>query len=195
MLFKTLCLHLVFFGRYLSAARIEGRPRNLALLSTEDTDFGEVTIWGAPGGQVGRSATERDLEASHLPLSTREAEEEGQPKSQCGSNTVICGGADFAPNPDSCSKLIDFLIFSPTTQLGTDPRSLCLVVDGGQCCVSWASPVSGLVTGDLARVAVSTYDKCADGPPTRFGLTRDVNLKGVCTAQCLSNRPDGCQNE
>lgn len=195
MLFKSLSLHLVLFGNCLSAARIEGRPRNLALLSTENTDFGELTIWGAPGGKVGHSATERDLGDSHLPLSAHEAEKEGQPQRRCGSNMVICGGADSAPNPDTCSRLIDYLIFSPTTQLGTDPRSLCLVVNGGQCCVSWASAVSGLVTGDLVRAAVSTYDRCANGPPTRFGLMREVNLKGKCTAQCLSNRPDGCQNE
>lgn len=196
MLFKTLSLHLMLFGSCLTAARTKGRQKDLALLSTEETDFGMITIWGASVDASGQSATGRDFRNQHLPLHGREAEGDQQHQRRCGTNMVICGGPGLAPNPDTCSKLIDFLVFFPKSQLGTEPQSLCLLVNGGQCCVSWASPVGGLLTGDLVPGANSTYENCAKMSPTRSGLVRDINLNGECTTICLYDRPDGwCPNE
>lgn len=196
MLFNTLSIHLTIFASFASAARIQSRPGNLPLLSTEETDFGKITIWGARADTPRQSATERDLEDSHLLLDAHESEGKQQHQSRCGSDMVICGGAQTAPNPDTCSKLIDFLTFFPQTQLGPEPGSVCLLANGGQCCVSWALPVSGLLTGSLVRGAISTYEKCIKASPTTSGLVRDVNLNGVCNSICLLDRPDRfCPNE
>ncbi|KAJ7615956.1 hypothetical protein FB45DRAFT_680231, partial [Roridomyces roridus] len=70
------------------------------------------------------------------------------------------------------------------------PRSICQTVNGNQCCVSWANAVSGLIQLDLVSAANDVLNDC--GGNDISGLTRNTNLNGICTTQCLSNRPSGC---
>ncbi|KAF8144969.1 hypothetical protein K438DRAFT_1735693 [Mycena galopus ATCC 62051] len=140
---------------------------DLVVLSTQETANGTITVWGYADG-----AFERAVE-----------------KRQCGGNAVTCSGSHTA-DVNSCRQLISSLSSSAGSGLGTSPRSLCVTQSGNQCCVSWADAVSGLVQGDLVNAAVAVFNDCAGS--TVSGLSRDTNLNGVCTTECLSNRPTGC---
>lgn len=89
-----------------------------------------------------------------------------------------------------CSALIGSL---SDAGVDTAPRSICLSQSGNRCCISWANPVPGLVQKNLFNSANTARDRCGGGC-TVSAKARHVNLRGICTTQCLSNRPDGCNN-
>ncbi|KAJ7609882.1 hypothetical protein FB45DRAFT_340093 [Roridomyces roridus] len=149
----------------------------LVLLSTEETATGTITIWGIPDAD-----TSAKREAALTPT---------QQKRQCGSNNVTCSG-DHTADTNSCQQLINSLSSNSGQGVGTSPRSICQSVNGNQCCVSWADPVSGLTQGDLVSAAQEVLDDC--GGNSVSGLSRNTNLNGICTTQCLSNRADGCSD-
>ena len=102
---------------------------------------------------------------------------------------VVCG-TGHVPNAPACLSLINSLAVNSGLMKGVSPRSICQSTNGAQCCVSWANDVVGLLEGDLVSVAVKTYNECITSALS--GLARNVQLRGVCTTQCLSDRPGGC---
>ncbi|KAJ7505963.1 hypothetical protein B0H11DRAFT_1850562 [Mycena galericulata] len=160
---------LVFFQAH--ASPVADDASDLVLLSTQETANGTITIWGYPN-----DASEHTV---------------GLEKRQCGSNAVTCSGSNTA-DVNSCRQLISSLRSNAGQGLGTSPRSICTTQNGNQCCVSWANAVSGLTQGNLVNAAQDVLNTCAGS--TVSGLTRNTNLNGVCTTQCLSNRATGCSN-
>lgn len=75
--------------------------------------------------------------------------------------------------------------------VSTSPRAICLSQSGNQCCISWGNVVPGLVQNSLYNGANNARNGCGGGVLVS-AVVRDVNLHGVCTNQCLSNRPSGC---
>ncbi|KAF7350039.1 hypothetical protein MVEN_01305600 [Mycena venus] len=144
---------------------------DLVVLSTQETANGTITIWGYSDGASKRADT---LE-----------------KRQCGGNAITCSGSHTA-DINSCRQLISSLSSNSGSGVGTSPRSICTTQNGNQCCVSWADAVSGLTQGDLVDAAQEILNDC--GGSSVSGLSRDTDLNGVCTTQCLSNRADGCTN-
>ncbi|KAF8183564.1 hypothetical protein K438DRAFT_1907972 [Mycena galopus ATCC 62051] len=145
---------------------------DLVVLSTQETaDGATITIWGYPNGASNRADT---LE-----------------KRQCGGNAITCSGSHTA-DVNSCNQLISSLNNNSGQGLGTSPRSICATQNGNQCCVSWADAVSGLTQGDLVNAAQQILDDC--GGSSVSGLSRDTDLNGVCTTECLSNRATGCSD-
>ncbi|KAF7317784.1 hypothetical protein MKEN_00866200 [Mycena kentingensis (nom. inval.)] len=145
----------------------------LVLLSTEETPTGTITIWGIP--EDGTVVAARDPEALE--------------KRQCGTNNVTCSG-DHTADRNACNQLVSSLSANSGQGVGTSPRSICQTVNGNQCCVSWANPVNGLTQGNLVPGAQAVLNGC--GGNSISGLTRNTNLNGICTTQCLSNRATGC---
>jgi hypothetical protein len=118
---------------------------------------------------------------------------------RCGSNEVTCGGGVFSEHLahfDVCNSLVDWMQ-SSTSGVQWEPRAYCITKHPlGQCCISWADPVSSVLQGGLASAARKVLDRCrrdADGYSQVVGLTRDTLLGDTCTTQCLSNRPSGCK--
>ncbi|KAJ6528447.1 hypothetical protein B0H19DRAFT_969072 [Mycena capillaripes] len=142
---------------------------DLVLLSTQEAANGTITFWGYPDG-----ASERAV---------------GALEKRCGTNDITCSGS-HAADVNSCSQLISSLRNHAGQGVGTSPRSICISQNGNQCCVSWANPVSGLTQNDLVNAAQKIFNDC--GGNTKSGLSRNTNLNGVCTTECLSDRPTGC---
>ncbi|EJD46682.1 hypothetical protein AURDEDRAFT_184239 [Auricularia subglabra TFB-10046 SS5] len=142
--------------------------RLIALL-TVDSRAGKLTYYG--------------LNAS-LPVLL----EIGGLRKRCGSNAVGCDGSNV-PKTAPCASLIYGAVQDDTDVLPDWVRAICLN-SNGQCCISWGAPTSGLRISTLYKAANKTFNSCVTNG--KSGYTRDTNLNGVCTDQCLSNRPDGC---
>ncbi|KAJ7613212.1 hypothetical protein FB45DRAFT_759295 [Roridomyces roridus] len=152
---------------------------DLVILSTQETPTGTITIWGVPDGSSSSKRTEAD--SASVPIKKR----------QCGTNNVTCSGSHTADR-NACLQLVGSLSANSGQGVGVAPRSICQTVNGNQCCVSWANPVSGLTQGQLVNSANDVLNDCSGNDIS--GLTRNTNLNGICTTQCLSNRPSGCAN-
>lgn len=146
----------------------------LVLLDSEITPVGNLTIWGVPDNEDSTTSTIGDF--AHSDVHRR-----------CGSNQVQCNSAHSAYTT-VCSALINSL---RSVGVSTAPRSICLSQSGNQCCISWANPAPGLVQTELYNAANKERNNCGGGGSVS-AIARDVNLHGVCTSQCLSNRPNGC---
>ncbi|KAJ7754727.1 hypothetical protein B0H14DRAFT_3166462 [Mycena olivaceomarginata] len=170
-------LALAFFQA--RASPVADDASDLVLLSTQETANGTLTFWGYPDGASKRAV--------------------GLEKRQCGNNAVTCSGSHTA-DVNSCRQLISSLSSNGGQGVGKEtdtgqkrpPRSICTTQNGNQCCVSWADAVSGLTQGNLVNAAQAVLNDCAGS--TVSGLSRDTNLNGVCTTECLSNRATGCSN-
>lgn len=147
----------------------------LVLLSSEVIPAGNLTIWGVPDtGIPGTPDTVDDVASPHVDR-------------RCGSNQVTCHTSNQAYTT-VCSALIGTLGGSG---VGTAPRSICLSQSGNQCCISWGNPVPSLVQSNLYNAANSARNRCGSSGLVS-AIVADTNLHGICTNQCLSNRPDGC---
>lgn len=146
----------------------------LVILDSEITPVGNLTIWGVPDNEDSATTTMGDF--AHSDVHRR-----------CGGNQVQCNSAHSAYTT-VCSALIDSL---RNVGVSTAPRSICLNQSGNQCCISWANPAPGLVQTELYNAANKERNNCGGGGSVS-AIARDVNLHGVCTSQCLSNRPNGC---
>src|SRR5687767_1027954 len=80
---------------------------------------------------------------------------------QCGSNNVQCFGSNTA-SPGTCQQLINN-VSGNGNGLPSSPRSICFSNSGGQCCISWANPVSGAIQANLASAAQKTLNTCSTG--------------------------------
>ncbi|KAH8768137.1 hypothetical protein F5883DRAFT_68893 [Diaporthe sp. PMI_573] len=147
----------------------------LVLLNSEITPVGNLTIWGVPDNENSTTTAIID-DAAHSDVQRR-----------CGSNLIECNSSNTAYTT-VCSALIGTL---SSAGVSTSPRSICLTQSGNRCCISWANAVPGMVQRDLYNAANNARSICGGGG-TVSARVRDVNLHGVCTIQCLSNRPEGC---
>ncbi|KAF1992717.1 hypothetical protein P154DRAFT_452198, partial [Amniculicola lignicola CBS 123094] len=117
-------------------------------------------------------------------------------KRVCGGNNVKCGSAHKA-RAHVCATLINSLSRT-SSNVPQSPQSICQDVqdsDGWKkCCVSWADPVPWGTAQrfQLTNAAWKVYDTCMGTIQTVSGRTRDTLIGDTCTAQCLSDRPDGC---
>jgi hypothetical protein len=114
-------------------------------------------------------------------------------KRQCSSsNTLICNSRNYIPSVRCSRRLIDSIRATANNGLQEAPRSICLQGSDGFCCVSWADPVRGGLRGDLISAAEKTLAGCVNN--AQSGLTRNTNLGGTCTTQCLSSDASSCTN-
>ena len=149
------------------------RDTELILLSSKLVPDGNLTIWGVPPNEE-RNA----ISADNTAISKR-----------CGSNDVTCS-SDHQASRNVCNMLLSNLAASAGNGISTSPRAICLSSSGDKCCVTWASAVNGLTQGELVDAASKIAQVCGGSPLS--GLARNVNLNGVCTTECLSNRETGC---
>ena len=153
------------------------KERCAKLDRTDQTSYGDVEIHGADGQKLkGRSLP---------PLPELE-------KRQCGSNTLICNSRNYIPSARCSRQLIDSIRATANNGLQEAPRSICLQNSNGFCCVSWANPVRGGRRGYLVSAAEKTLAGCVNNGQS--GLTRNTNLGGTCTTQCLSSDANTCTN-
>jgi len=112
-------------------------------------------------------------------------------KKACGDNKVDCDSRHQA-STRICGLLWRTLVSSGGRAVPRSPRAVCLSQRGEQCCTSWAREVPRpLFYRDLAPAVQKISTSCAGNRVS--GLSRDTNLAGTCTTQCLSNRADGCR--
>ncbi|EJD46707.1 hypothetical protein AURDEDRAFT_164160 [Auricularia subglabra TFB-10046 SS5] len=152
-----------------STSGITSFTGGLVILLTVESLFGNLTYYGHDG-------------TPPAPL------EIGDLEKRCGSNAVGCDGGNV-PDTAPCASLIYGAVQTSSDVLPDWVRSICLN-SNGQRCISWGKPTSGLRITTLFKAANTAFASCvASG---QSGFTRDTGLNGVCTDQCLSNRPDGC---
>lgn len=173
MLFSKIITTSLFILAKVYAAPTTASNGDLTLLSSEDMEEGTLTIWGLV------EVSKREILALEPNVQRR-----------CGSNKQICSESHVA-RLGACSSLISNLKNNKGANVGLSPRSICLKQNGNQCCVSWKDPVGGLKQGMLVSTAQKSYNKCRNAG-TVSARANDVNLHGVCTSQCLSDRPGGC---
>lgn len=150
--------------------------QSLVLLSTEIIPAGNLTIWGVPENDITTTPGIVEDDVAHPAVARR-----------CGSNQVACDSSHMAYT-SVCSALMNTL---SNTGVNTSPRALCLTQSGNQCCISWGNVVPGLLQSDLWNGANNARNVCGGGGLVS-AVVHDTSLHGVCTNQCLSNRPTGC---
>lgn len=156
-------------------SRNETSQQELVLLSSETVPAGNLTLWGVSDNGVVATPDLVD-DVAHPQVDRR-----------CGSNQVVCDGSNMAYT-SVCNALISTL---SGAGVSTSPRAICLSQSGNQCCISWGNVVPGLVQNSLYNAANNARNGCGGGGLVS-AVVRDVSLHGVCTNQCLSNRPTGC---
>ncbi|SPO04487.1 uncharacterized protein DNG_07172 [Cephalotrichum gorgonifer] len=128
--------------------------------------------------------------------STETSPSEANPlKRRCGSNQVQCYGNNVASGW-ACEYLLSGRMFFYDRPIN-DHRSICVLMPNhiDKCCVSWANDLRGAKVAHLVNAGMKTLNQCGGvNSKTVSGKARDVNLNGVCTTQCLSNRAEGCNN-
>lgn len=151
--------------------------QELILLNSEITPMGNLTNWGLPDYE--NSANPIVEDAAHPDVHRR-----------CGGNNVECTISDLAFRP-VCHALAWAL---SDARVPKAPRSTCLKQERNQFCISWANEVKGkgMVYSDLFGGALAALNQCPDGD-TISARVRDVNLRSICTMQCLSNNPNLCR--
>jgi hypothetical protein len=153
---------------------VEPNEYGLVPTNTVNLDSGAIlTVWGeAPGYKKPRDTSDRLVARA------------------CFTGSPICS-TNVAPSAGSCNQLIQSLTQNSGNILGDAPRSICLSQNGVQCCISWADVVENVTEGILLASAQTVQNQCVINRASS-GLQRNVNLNGICTTQCLSNRPGGC---
>jgi hypothetical protein len=153
-------------------------PEELKVIGQYEVEGGNITWYGDSDTPAKRSFDTVDLNR------------------RCGTNAVTCSGSHKASST-VCGGL-GFALSGPQNS-GTvirNPRSVCYKASGqssGECCVSWANPVSNAVDGDFTNAVITINNRCVDGSRQVSGLMRDTTIGSTCTTVCLSNRPDGCR--
>ncbi|GKT52492.1 uncharacterized protein ColSpa_12673 [Colletotrichum spaethianum] len=152
-------------------------PESLVVLEQFETEFGTATWYG---------------DAEDSPISKRAPENEATSLNRrCGSNAVTCSGSHQGP-ASACAQLIVSIAGPRSGQsVPSSPRSFCLTGSGGNCCVSWANPLSNAYYSQLVPAAQKVNNQCQSGGWVS-GLSRDTLIGNTCTTQCLSDRPNGC---
>jgi hypothetical protein len=112
-------------------------------------------------------------------------------KRQCGSNDLFCS-RNYIPTNTCVVQLYSDINLTYRDTIPEAPRSICRSSStGGFCCVSWAHPARGAVRNNLlAAMQKAQYSCVLNG---QSGLTRNTNLGGTCTTQCLSSDANTCR--
>ena len=115
-------------------------------------------------------------------------------KTACGDNDITCyTSGSHQASTDSCWFLLNSLQASSGDSAPKSPRSICVSQSGNQCCTSWADQVNGpLFFRDLIPAVQKLLTTCPAPGGRMSGTSKDTDLGGTCTTQCLSDRPNGC---
>lgn len=164
-------------------------PSEASAIYARDDGSGLIILdqYAVPGGNITIYGDDPNAVPAPLPF-----EDPAAVQRRCGSNTIACF-ASWQAYLGPCSELISYMRDHPRNTLPTSPRSICMQTIGFQCCVSWANNVNNIELGFLEPAASKTYDTCRTSDSLVSGKAHDANLNGVCTTQCLSERPDGCK--
>lgn len=139
-----------------------------SVVATKDTEFGTLTFYG--GVESGKST-----------LAARQV---------CGPPDVRClPDSTIVPDVQACQLLIAALDVLPAFPIGNTTHAICAGLDNHeQCCVSWEKAGDDLESTDLVPAALSIFSRCVPGGQ-RAGAAADVDLRGECTRECLTNTP------
>ncbi|KAK4041275.1 hypothetical protein C8A01DRAFT_34687 [Parachaetomium inaequale] len=107
---------------------------------------------------------------------------------RCGSNKVTCDGSHVPPF-NTCQDLVSSIIDNSRV-LASNPRSICLNRNGGNCCISWSKDIGNVVEQDLWSAAQKSLSQCVS--EGKSAKASDVTINGQCLNQCLSNRASNC---
>jgi hypothetical protein len=112
-------------------------------------------------------------------------------KRQCGSNDLFCS-RNYIPTNTCVVQLYSDINLTYRDTIPEAPRSICRSSStGGFCCVSWAHPARGAVRNNLLAAMQKAQYGCVLN--SQSGLTRNTNLGGTCTTQCLSSDANTCR--
>lgn len=161
-----------------SAAEINV-PEGLKIIEITESAAGVQLVWYGDADAASTVSSTTDLETPSL-------------SRRCGSNRTKCFNDNQAA-ASACEALINGLLTS-NNALPTSPRSVCATTSGNQCCASWADNLSGARINWLHNAADAVLKTCRGSGGWVSGKSYDTSLGSTCTTQCLSNRPDGCNN-
>ncbi|KAJ4403739.1 hypothetical protein N0V85_005024 [Neurospora sp. IMI 360204] len=160
-----------------SAAEIDV-PEGLKIIEVTES-AGVTLVWYGDADSVSTVDSTTDLETPSLAR-------------RCGSNSVKCYNDNQAA-ASACEALINGLLASGNN-LPVSPRSVCVTTAGNQCCTSWANNLTGARYSHLRGGAAAVLRGCRGSAGWVSGKSYDTLLGSTCTTQCLSNRPNGCNN-
>ena len=173
-------------------AAFDADPSNVVFIG-KDIANGTALYWFGRKNPVNDALT-GDLQGS-LPRHVVPPEE-----LDCGrqSNEVRCS-VDHVPVDRVCDALLD-RIQNKDEVIDNSRRDVCYTPRGSKrCCISWDDNVGALQTNKLYAAARKTYDYCLGGGEhpygQRSGRAWKVKLQGTCTNLCVSDRPDGCNED
>ncbi|KAK3399148.1 hypothetical protein B0T20DRAFT_192550 [Sordaria brevicollis] len=157
-------------------------PEGLKILEQYETTSGGTVVWFGDENPANATATADEVDAEDAHALNR----------RCGSNRVKCFSDHQTFMPTCETMTLDTSVLLRDTPIPTSPRSICYYERGATCCVSWADNVSGAVYRHLIPASNAVRTQCA----TRWasGKSYDTLIGRTCTTQCLSDRPDGCNN-
>jgi hypothetical protein len=117
-------------------------PEELKVIRQYEVEGGNITWYGDSDTPAKRSFDTVDLNR------------------RCGTNQVICSVSNQAPTAICGGIAYGFSAQNDVTVM-ENPRSLCYTASGqnsGECCVSWANPVSYAIYGNFVN-AITTIIK------------------------------------
>lgn len=84
------------------------------------------------------------------------------------------------------------------SKIPTSPRSVCAwpkrETSSKQCCNSWSDNLWDAEWFHLRGAAEAILEACGGSDGLVSGKSYDTLIGRTCTTQCLSNRPDGCND-
>ncbi|KAF2668188.1 hypothetical protein BT63DRAFT_359359, partial [Microthyrium microscopicum] len=110
----------------------------------------------------------------------------------CGNDAPIdCDNSNLA-SKNICQDLANNLNSDTGGGLPVSPRSVCINNAGNVCCISWANDVGGMLKGYLLSGFNNAMNSCNPGNSQISARVHNARLGGVCTTECVSNRPSQC---
>ncbi|KAK1778536.1 hypothetical protein QBC45DRAFT_413877 [Copromyces sp. CBS 386.78] len=177
----------------------------LAALSTAAPTSTSATEIDVPEGLKIMAVTESagvqlvwygDADSASTANSTTNLVETPSLSRRCGSNMPKCYSS-YQAYGLTCEALLNGMLTSGS-HIPIRPRSVCSTIGGymgSRCCTSWADNLLNGHYYNLQNGAEGILNKCRTNEGWVSGKSYDTLLGSTCTTQCLSNRPNGCNNE
>ncbi|KAK3947827.1 hypothetical protein QBC32DRAFT_353212 [Pseudoneurospora amorphoporcata] len=156
-------------------------PEGLKIMAVTES-AGVQLVWYGDADSASTANSTSDLETPSL-------------SRRCGSNMPKCYSS-YQAYALTCEALLNGLLTSGSL-LRTSPRSVCSTIGGymgNRCCTSWADNLLNGHYYNLQNGAEAILNKCRTNEGWVSGKSYDTLLGSTCTTQCLSNRPNSCNN-
>jgi len=139
-------------------------------------------------GMTQDAATRSNVNRSHTEIPGIET----HGRNECGTNRPILCDENNQAGKNACLKLQQMFELSPMEAVSDFAQSVCTTSGKQSCCTSWPDRIPGLTLGMLHSGLFNAIASCNPGNHMISAKVLNVELGGICTSQCISNRHDQC---